>query len=149
MKDLWISLLLYLLQCFLPFKMRSTTKKRRILIMHFRISYWCAKLTNTRKKKVIWKLYIISRIFQLFYSFLGESSFSNDEDIIFSSNAECSFEYDVSKDSDTAVGGKWKSNEEELLPCRKVLLISADKLQDILTQINTFVQMWFCCFFCA
>ncbi|XP_044754027.1 protein BCCIP homolog [Coccinella septempunctata] len=77
----------------------------------------------------------------------GESSFANDEEMIFSTNAECSFEYDVAKDCDIAVGGKWKSNDAEILPLRKVLLISANKLPDILAQINTFVQTYLFGFF--
>ncbi|KAK9880436.1 hypothetical protein WA026_011683 [Henosepilachna vigintioctopunctata] len=67
----------------------------------------------------------------------GETSFCNDEECIFATYAECSFEYSVEK---LAVAGTWKSGDAEVTPFRKVLLFSADKLDDIITQIKNFVQ---------
>ncbi|KAL3269410.1 hypothetical protein HHI36_008480 [Cryptolaemus montrouzieri] len=70
----------------------------------------------------------------------SETSFSNDEECIFSANADYNFEYSVAKEADTAIAGKWGNKEEEVIPFRKVLIFSANKLESIISQIKNFVQ---------
>lgn len=88
---------------------------------------------NRRKKKDptynFQKFILICKIYK---DKKGESSFVNEEEMLFSANAECNFEFQVAKDN--------SGDEENISSFQKVLLISADKLPDIITQITTFVQ---------
>ncbi|CAG9825644.1 unnamed protein product [Phaedon cochleariae] len=70
----------------------------------------------------------------------GDEVFSNDEEEIFSKNAEANFVFDVTSESDTAIGGKWMSDDRELVPHRRVLIFQSNKLKTIIDQITAFVH---------
>ncbi|XP_011497256.1 PREDICTED: protein BCCIP homolog [Ceratosolen solmsi marchali] len=61
---------------------------------------------------------------------------SNPEEEIFAQEATCSFEFNVQKETDSALSGRWTENDYEMIPYRQVLLIKASKLQQILEKIK-------------
>jgi len=65
--------------------------------------------------------------------------FSNAEEEIFTKEAEFSFEFDVTSEADTSVGGKWMDGDDEMIPFRKVLIIKGSKFESIVNQVKAFV----------
>lgn len=70
----------------------------------------------------------------------SEIIFANAEEELFEKAANCSFEFCVQNDSDSTVAGKWTENDVELVPYRKVLLFSANKLANIIQQVKVLVN---------
>lgn len=66
--------------------------------------------------------------------------FSNDEEEIFYKAADVSFDFNVVNETDCALGGKWLSDDQQLLPYRRILFFKSEKLHNIITQITTFVS---------
>jgi protein BCP1 len=62
---------------------------------------------------------------------------SNPEEEIFAEEAICSFEFSVEQESDSALSGRWTEDDYEMVPYRRVLLIEASKMQQILDKIKT------------
>lgn len=76
-------------------------------------------------------------IFFLFSA--SEEIFSNDEEELFLKAADVSFDFNVVNEADSGLGGKWLSEDKQVLPYRRILFFKADKLKNIINQIATFV----------
>ncbi|KRT82743.1 hypothetical protein AMK59_4698 [Oryctes borbonicus] len=70
----------------------------------------------------------------------GEIIFANGEEEIFAKEAEVSFEFNVSAESDTSVGGKWSDGDIEMIPYRRILFIEGDKFNNIVQQVKIYVS---------
>ncbi|KAJ8968057.1 hypothetical protein NQ314_002496 [Rhamnusium bicolor] len=70
----------------------------------------------------------------------SEEIFSNDEEAIFSNEAEINFEFSVADESDTGLGGKWLSEDKQVVPYRRILIFKADKFKNIIAQVTAFVN---------
>lgn len=55
--------------------------------------------------------------------------------MLFSQEAEFSFEFQVQTEQDSGLGGKWTDDDDEGTPKRKVLLIPARKLDIICNKL--------------
>ncbi|XP_022080558.1 protein BCCIP homolog [Acanthaster planci] len=66
----------------------------------------------------------------------NELLFSNAEDEYFHKAAVLSFEYPVSAESDSALGGSWSFDDVEYKTFRTVLLVPSSCMADILSQIE-------------
>ncbi|XP_065076923.1 protein BCCIP homolog isoform X2 [Ochlerotatus camptorhynchus] len=69
----------------------------------------------------------------------AEVLYSNDEEEYFIKDCLASFDYSVQKETTTALAGNWLEEDEELQPLRKVLLIEANKLPDIVGTIKSLI----------
>lgn len=69
----------------------------------------------------------------------AEVLYSNDEEEYFIKDCLASFDYSVQKETTTALAGNWLEEDEELQPFRKVLLIEANKLPDIVGTIKSLI----------
>ncbi|CAG9864876.1 unnamed protein product [Phyllotreta striolata] len=69
-----------------------------------------------------------------------EIIYTNDEEELFTADADVSFEFNVSNESDTGLGGRWLAEDKQVTPYRKVLVFKAEKLKNIITKIAAFVQ---------
>lgn len=49
-------------------------------------------------------------------------------------------EYSVRSESDSAVSGTWDEDDEQFDPKRRIVLITAAQLPDMLTKIKEFLQ---------
>ncbi|KAI4461142.1 brca2 and cdkn1a interacting protein [Holotrichia oblita] len=70
----------------------------------------------------------------------GEIIFANGEEEIFAKEAEVSFLFNVSTESDTSVSGKWSDGDVEMIPHRKILFIKGNKLNNIVQKVKTYVE---------
>lgn len=70
----------------------------------------------------------------------AEDLFSNPEEELFLQESLASFEYSVLAEQDTGLGGKWREDDEEMTPFRKVVIIDGKKLPEIVEQINGFIH---------
>lgn len=70
----------------------------------------------------------------------AEDLFSNPEEELFMQESLASFEYSVASEQDTGLGGKWREDDEEMMPFRKVIVIDGKKLPEIVEQINGFIH---------
>lgn len=70
----------------------------------------------------------------------AEDLFSNPEEELFMQESLASFEYSVASEQDTGLGGKWREDDEEMMPFRKVIVIDGKKLPGIVEQINGFIH---------
>lgn len=70
----------------------------------------------------------------------AEDFFSNPEEELFSRESLASFEYSVKDECDTGLSGKWREDDEELTPFRKVIVIDGKKLPEIVEQVNGFIH---------
>lgn len=66
-------------------------------------------------------------------------SFVNQEEEMFSNAADASFEFCVENESDTGVGGFWTEDDKQMVPYRKILLMTASKLPNIIHNVKQFV----------
>lgn len=69
----------------------------------------------------------------------AEVLYSNDEEEYFIKDSLASFDYSVQKETTTALAGNWLEEDEELQPFRKVLLIEANKLPDIVGTVKSLI----------
>jgi protein BCP1 len=53
--------------------------------------------------------------------------------------ADCHFEFCVEDDSDSGMAGHWMEDDLQMIPCRRVLLLKASKLEPLIERIKTFV----------
>ncbi|KAG5898212.1 hypothetical protein JTB14_005592 [Gonioctena quinquepunctata] len=70
----------------------------------------------------------------------GEEIFSNDEEEFFCKEAAVNFEFSVEDESDTGLGGKWLSEDKQVVPFRRVLIFEANKLDKILENVSVAIQ---------
>ncbi|XP_058059394.1 protein BCCIP homolog [Anopheles bellator] len=70
----------------------------------------------------------------------AEVIYTNDEEEYFIKESYASFDYSVQKETTTALAGQWQKKDEELQPFRKVLLVEASKLPDIVATIKNLVS---------
>ncbi|KAL1449431.1 hypothetical protein WDU94_001937 [Cyamophila willieti] len=66
--------------------------------------------------------------------------FSNAEEEVFDEEADLKFEFSVKNDSDSGMVGGWMEDDATMTPYRRVLIISAGKMDTIITKINAFVN---------
>ncbi|CRL05935.1 CLUMA_CG019139, isoform A [Clunio marinus] len=59
---------------------------------------------------------------------------------LFVQESLASFEYSVQSEADTGLSGKWREDDEELTPFRKVIVIDGQKLPSIVESINGFIH---------
>lgn len=70
----------------------------------------------------------------------SEEIFSNDEEELFSKEADISFDFSVANESDTGLGGRWLSEDKQVVPYRRILIFKADKLKNLVAQVTALVQ---------
>lgn len=75
--------------------------------------------------------------YQIFLA--SEEIYSNDEEEIFYKAADHSFDFNVVNEADIGLGGRWLSEDKQVLPYRRVLFFKANKLKNIITDIAAFV----------
>lgn len=69
-----------------------------------------------------------------------ELYWSNPEEEIFNEEAEGYFEFCVKADSDSGLGGQWLEDDIQMVPYRRVLIVQARKLDDIISKIRSSLQ---------
>lgn len=70
----------------------------------------------------------------------AEDIFSNPEEELFSQEALASFEYSVQAEADSGLSGKWREDDEELTPFRKVIVLDGKNFPSIVESINGFIH---------
>lgn len=70
----------------------------------------------------------------------AEDIFSNPEEELFLQEALASFEYSVASEADSGLSGKWREDDEELTPFRKVIVLDGKNLPSIVDSINGFIH---------
>lgn len=70
----------------------------------------------------------------------AEDLYSNAEEELIFNESLASFEYSVQSEQDTGLGGKWREDDEEMAPFRKVVIIDGKKLPEIVGEINGFIH---------
>lgn len=63
----------------------------------------------------------------------------NSEEELFEKHAIFKYEYSVASESDTGLTGKWKEEDEQLEPVRRVVVIEAKKMNEIIQSITGFL----------
>ncbi|KAI5693747.1 hypothetical protein M8J75_005058 [Diaphorina citri] len=66
--------------------------------------------------------------------------FSNAEEEVFDEEADLKFEFSVKDESDSALVGGWMEDDATMTPFRRVLVIPANKMDTIISKINSFVN---------
>lgn len=61
---------------------------------------------------------------------------SNPEEEIFAEEATASFEFSVEEEADSGLSGTWAETDDKMVPCRRVLLFEASKLESVLKKIR-------------
>lgn len=69
----------------------------------------------------------------------AEDLYSNPEEELFLQESLASFEYSVKSEQDTALGGKWREDDETMFPFRKVIVIDGNKLPSIVEGVHGFI----------
>lgn len=64
---------------------------------------------------------------------------SNPEEELFDQEADCRFEFSVKSESDTGLSGQWMEDDVIMTPYRRVLLLSAEKLDPLIQRIKDYV----------
>lgn len=59
--------------------------------------------------------------------------------IVVIQEADCRFEFSVKAESDTGLSGQWMEDDVTMTPYRRVLLLSADKLEPVIQRIKEYV----------
>ncbi|CAH2003314.1 unnamed protein product [Acanthoscelides obtectus] len=66
----------------------------------------------------------------------GDSEFFvNDEEDIFSQAADVTFAFSVEHEADTGLGGKWKTEDKQVIPYRRILIFKGEKFKGLLDKI--------------
>jgi protein BCP1 len=68
-----------------------------------------------------------------------EEFYTNPEEELFAKEALCKFNYSVASEMDTGLTGKWKEEDEQLEPMRRVIIFEASKLEGLIQSINGFL----------
>lgn len=113
----------------------------------YAFEYYIMICKTTRPKENSGNLYCLKffYIFQYLLNiyindFVGsEEIFSNDEEEVFYKAADVSFEFNVVNEADIGLGGRWLSEDKQVLPYRRILFFKAEKLKNIISQIATLV----------
>uniref|UniRef100_A0A8D8RH50 Protein BCCIP homolog n=1 Tax=Cacopsylla melanoneura TaxID=428564 RepID=A0A8D8RH50_9HEMI len=66
--------------------------------------------------------------------------FSNAEEEVFDEESDLKFEFSVKNESDSGMVGGWMEDDATMTPYRRVLIISASKMDTIISKINAFVN---------
>ena len=70
----------------------------------------------------------------------AEDLFANPEEELFSQEALASFDYSVQSEADTGLSGKWREDDEELTPFRKVIVLDGKQFPALVESINGFIH---------
>lgn len=70
----------------------------------------------------------------------AEDIFSNSEEEIFLKESLANFEFSVETEADTGMAGNWLEDDETLTPFRKVVILDAKKLPEIIESITSFIH---------
>lgn len=70
----------------------------------------------------------------------AEDIFSNPEEELFLQEALDSFEYSVQAEADSGLSGKWREDDEELTPYRKVVILDGKNLPSIIDSVGDFIR---------
>lgn len=105
--------------------------------------YYIMICKTTRPKEnsgnLIFFLIILYSYFNYAYFSGSEEIFSNDEEEIFLKASEVTFDFNVVDEADVGLGGRWLSEDKQVLPYRRILFFKANKLKNIITEITAFV----------
>lgn len=71
----------------------------------------------------------------------GEELFCKDEEQFFATHSDYSYEFSVADKMDTGVSGDWGSDDKELIQYRKIILFKAEKFDNILVEIKSYLQV--------
>lgn len=63
--------------------------------------------------------------------------YANAEEEFFAEEAELQFDYSVASESDTGLGGAWSDCDDEWKPCRRILLLPASKLDNVIQKLQS------------
>ncbi|XP_030755434.1 protein BCCIP homolog [Sitophilus oryzae] len=69
-----------------------------------------------------------------------EEIYSNDEEELFTKAADATFDFCVEKETDVGLGGKWLSEDKQMIPYRRVVIFKGSKFKDLVSQISILVQ---------
>jgi protein BCP1 len=69
-----------------------------------------------------------------------EDFYSNQEEELFLKDALATFDYSVKSETDSGLSGKWKENDDELTPFRKVILLDGKKFPQLVDSVNAYVN---------
>lgn len=69
-----------------------------------------------------------------------EIIWSNPEEELFDQEADCRFEFNVKDESDSGLSGNWHEDDVTMIPYRRVLFLSAEKLERVTLRIKEFVS---------
>lgn len=70
----------------------------------------------------------------------AEDVYSNPEEELFLQESLASFEYSVQAEADTGLSGKWREDDVEMTPFRKVVVLDGKNLPSIVESINGFIH---------
>lgn len=70
----------------------------------------------------------------------GEEIFTNDEELLFSEAADVTFDFNVEDAVDTALGGRWTTEDQQLVPYRRIVVFNAKKFKNIIEDVTAFVN---------
>ncbi|KAL1473758.1 hypothetical protein MTO96_038485 [Rhipicephalus appendiculatus] len=92
------------------------------------------------KKYDFTHLLVICKQYKVSENDEGGAVFANAEEELFEEEAELQFEYNVTPETGTAVGGDWKEEDEEMKQIRKVLVIPTTKWARIMDKLKGALQ---------
>ncbi|KAH8327080.1 hypothetical protein KR074_002594 [Drosophila pseudoananassae] len=70
----------------------------------------------------------------------AEDEYSNPEDEVLSDRAKISFEYSVASETDSGMSGDWLEGDAVLTPYRKLLVLEAKQLPQLINDIQSFID---------
>lgn len=70
----------------------------------------------------------------------GQETFTNDEEMLFSEAADTTFDFNVEDAVDTGLSGRWTSDDEQLVPFRRIVVFNAKKFKNIIDDVTAFVN---------
>ncbi|KAG8265721.1 hypothetical protein J6590_088581 [Homalodisca vitripennis] len=70
----------------------------------------------------------------------SEILWSNPEEELFDQEADCRFEFCVKSESDSGLSGRWMEDDVAMTPYRRILIISAAKLDPLIQRIQEYVS---------
>lgn len=100
----------------------------------------CKEIKRASEKDLPYNFSYLVMILKFHRGKSPDDVYSNPEEELFFQESLASFEYSVKSESDTGLSGKWRENDEELTPFRKVVVLDAKKLPSIVESINGFIH---------
>uniref|UniRef100_A0A1B6M490 Protein BCCIP homolog n=2 Tax=Graphocephala atropunctata TaxID=36148 RepID=A0A1B6M490_9HEMI len=70
----------------------------------------------------------------------SEILWSNPEEELFDQEADCRFEFCVKAESDSGLSGRWMEDDVAMTPYRRILILSAAKLDPLIQRIKEYVS---------